>query len=170
MSRISGWCVAAALALTGGSAIAPATAANKTVNMKLTVLVNGAPPCTVTGATVAFGNVWTTKVGSVSYAKPISYTLSCNGRASDYLMLQIQGTSITVNGESVLKTSVAGLGIRIQKASDRTLVPVGSNNWLNFTYASTAGVPLEAELVKASGTTLVAQDFTAGATLVVDYQ
>lgn len=159
-------CCAAALALFLGSA----HGVSKTVNMKLIVLVNGAPPCTVTGGTVAFGDVLVSEVDGVNNVKPVNYSLNCSGRAIDYLKLQIQGTAMTVNGESVLKTSADGLGIRIQQASDQTLIPIGTNNWLGFTYSSTSGVPLEAVLVKASGTTLQAQDFSAAATLVVDYQ
>lgn len=170
MSRVSGRGIAAALALACASLVTQAGAVSKTVDMKLIVLVNGAPPCTITGATVSFGTVLTTGVGSEDYVQPIKYSLSCNGRASDYLKLQVQGTSMTLNGESVLKTNVSGLGIRIQQASDQTMVPIGSSSWLNFTYASTSGVALEAALVKASGTELKAQDFSAAATLVVDYQ
>lgn len=164
------WQVAAALTLFISGAMTPACAVNKTVNMKLIVLVNGAPPCTLTGGTVSFGDVLTTKVGSVDYIQPVNYALNCNGRVSDYLKLQIQGTSTTINGESVLQTNVAGLGIRIQQASNQKRVPIGSSEWLNFTWSSSSGIPLEAALVKASGTTLQAQDFSAGATLVVDYQ
>lgn len=174
MSSVSGWSIRrlwclAALAL-GIGAVAPLHATSKTVNMKLIVLVNAAPPCTITGGTVAFGNVLTTLVDGVNYVQPVSYTLNCSGRVSDYLKLQIQGTSLTVNGESVLKTSATGLGIRIRQAGNKTLVPIGSTQWQNFTYTSASGIALEAVLVKASGTTLKAQDFSASATLVVDYQ
>lgn len=156
------------LAVLGNNA--PAYAASKMVNMKLIVLVNGAPPCTVTGASVAFGSVETTKVDGVNYLKPVSYMLNCNGRVSDYLKMQIQGTSITVNGESVLKTNVTGLGIRLQQTSNNELVPIGTASWLNFTYGTTAGVALNAVPVKQSSSALKAQDFSAGATLVVSYQ
>lgn len=156
------------LAVLGNNA--PAYAASKTVNMKLIVLVNGAPPCTVTGATVAFGSVVTTEVDGVNYLKPVSYKLNCNGRVSDYLKMQIQGNSTTVNGELVLKTNVTGFGIRLQQASNNALVPVGTASWLNFTYGTTSGVAINAVPVKQSGSTLKAQEFSAGATLVVDYQ
>lgn len=166
MARIG----AAALTLFICAGIAPANAKSKTVNMKLIVLVNAAPPCTVTGGSVTFGDVLTTEVGKAEYIQPVKYSLNCNGRVSDYLKLQIQGAPVTINGESVLKTSASGLGIRIQTASDGTLVPLDNSNWMNFTYASTSGIPLEAALVKASGSELQAQEFSAAATLVVDYQ
>ncbi len=96
----------------------PLAAESKTVNMTLTIVVNAAPPCTVTGGEVEFGNVLTTKVDGVNYRQAVGYRLSCNGRVSDYLKLQIQGNAVTINGESVLQTDVDGLGIRLQTATD----------------------------------------------------
>ncbi len=50
--------------------------------------------------------------------------LNCDGRASDYLKLQIQ-TTTTISGEQVCKTFAQGLGIRIQQAGNKQLVPAG---------------------------------------------
>ena len=74
----------------------PLAAGSKTVNMTLTIVVNAAPPCTVTGGEVEFGNVLTTKVDGVNYRQAVGYRLSCNGRVSDYLKLQIQGNAVTI--------------------------------------------------------------------------
>ncbi|SUH39507.1 minor fimbrial subunit [Salmonella enterica subsp. enterica] len=74
----------------------PLAAESKTVNMTLTIVVNAAPPCTVTGGEVEFGNVLTTKVDGVNYRQAVGYRLSCNGRVSDYLKLQIQGNAVTI--------------------------------------------------------------------------
>lgn len=149
----------------------PAIAAtSKTVNMKLTVLINGVPPCTITGGTVEFGTMLLGKVDGSNYMQPVKYSLNCSGRVSDYLKLQIQGTSMTVNGETVLKTDKPSLGIRLQTADDKTLVPIGTSSWLNFQYTSSSGPSLQAVPVKVSGTTLTAGEFNAAATMVVDYQ
>ncbi|WP_337233032.1 fimbrial protein, partial [Vibrio cholerae] len=56
----------------------------------------------------------------------VGYRLSCNGRVSDYLKLQIQGNAVTINGESVLQTDVDGLGIRLQTATDGALISPGN--------------------------------------------
>ncbi len=81
--------------------------------------------------------------------KPVGYSLNCDGRASDYLKLQIQGTTTTtISGEQVLQTSVQGLGIRIQQAGNKQLVPVGITDWLNFTLSGSNGPELEAVPVK----------------------
>lgn len=145
-------------------------AANKTVNMKLTVVINAAPPCTVTGGTVEFGDVMTTNVDGTNYQQAVGYSLSCTGRISDFLKLQFQGTAITINGESVLQTDVPGLGIRLQNAADKSLITPGSATWLPFQYTGGDGPAIQAVPVKSNGVTLTGGAFNAGATLVVDYQ
>lgn len=143
----------------------------KTVNMTLHLIINQSPPCTVNGANIEFGNVLTSKVGDVSYTRPIEYSLSCNNAdPGDYLKLQIQGTASTINGEQVLQTSVPGLGIRLQQRENKALVPVGQTEWLNFTLGSNQGPALEAIPVKETTTLLSGGEFNASATLVVDYQ
>lgn len=63
-----------------------------------------------------------------------------------------------------------GLGIRIQQAGNKQLVPVGITDWLNFTLSGSNGPELEAVPVKEPTTQLAGGDFNASATLVVDYQ
>jgi len=150
--------------------VAPANAVNKTVNMKLVIAINVPMPCTVSGATIEFGNVQIQQIDGSNFTQPVDYGLNCSGRLSDYLKLQIQGTAVTINGESLLQTSVSGLGIRLQTKAGKSLVPIGSTDWMNFQYTGGSGPELEAVLVKNSGETLPAGEFSAAATLVVDYQ
>ncbi len=77
--------------LCGGFVTGTEAAGTKTVQLELHLVVTQPPPCTVGGASVEFGDVLTTKVGDVSQTKPVGYSLNCDGRASDYLKLQIQG-------------------------------------------------------------------------------
>lgn len=156
----------------GGGWLPHANAANsKTIDMTLTVLINGGPPCTITGGDVEFGNVTISKIDGSNYAQPINYSLNCGSRAADGLKLQIQGTATTINGESVLKTSVNGLGLQLKATSGGTLLTPGTSSWLNFQCkTTTCGPALQATPVKASGTTLAAGEFSASATLVVEYQ
>ena len=156
--------------LLSASLVLSAQAADKTVNMTLNIIVNGPPPCTITGGTVEFGTMLLSKVDGSNYKQPVSYSLDCSARVSDYLKLQIQGTALTVNGESVLATDTANLGIRLQQASDASLVPVGDSEWLRFQYTGSSGPVLEAVPVKVSGSTLTAGEFNAAATMVVEYQ
>lgn len=153
------------------SAAASLWAANKTVNLKLMIAINAPPPCTVNAPTVEFGTMMTTQVDGSSNVQLVAYNLVCSGGGSDYdyLKMQVQGPSMMVNGESVLKTDVDGLGIRLQTRADKTLLPVGTSDWWSFQADKTDPV-LEAVLVKPAGTTLTAGEFNAAATLVVDYQ
>ncbi|MEO3990393.1 fimbrial protein [Pseudocitrobacter cyperus] len=141
----------------------------KTVNLTLHILVDGPSPCSVIGGDIDFGDVATTGIDGGTYVQPINYSLSCGASISNALRLQIQGTAVEINGESVLSTDVPGLGIRLQTRSNQKLLKPGTTDWLNFLY--TDGEPaLEAVLVKNSSTTLAAGEFSARATLVVDYQ
>ena len=146
-----------------------AVAASKSVSMNLRVLVDAPPPCTVNGAAVEFGNVFINKIDGVSYNRPIDYSLVCNNLAMDDLRLQMQATTVVINGETVISTGIPGFGIRVQKSSDHSILDLTSGSWLPFNFSS--GIPaLEAVPVKQSGTTLAAAEFNASATIVVDYQ
>ncbi|EJF8467128.1 fimbrial protein [Escherichia coli] len=161
------WAVTGLLICCVGSGFA--VAASKSVSMNLRVLVDAPPPCTVNGAAVEFGNVFINKINGVDYKRPIDYSLVCNNLAMDDLRLQMQATTVVINGETVISTGIPGFGIRVQKSSDHTILDLTSGSWLPFNFSS--GVPvLEAVPVKQSGTTLAAAEFNASATIVVDYQ
>lgn len=135
-----------------------------TITVKVTVLTP--PPCTINDnrpIEVEFGDVMTTRVDGDSYRMPVNYTLGCTGASSNAMKLQVQGDGANFDG-SVLKTTKTGLGIKLQQGSNKLAI----NSWLNFTY------PNQPELwaipVKQSGATLTGGEFTAGATMKVDYQ
>lgn len=146
-----------------------AYAGSKTVNLTLRVLVDAPPPCTVDGAAVEFGNVVIKSIDGARYLKPIDYVMKCPSRFSDDLRMQVQGTTTTINGETVLSTGINGFGIRIQNVADHSLFTLGSSDWLLFNYGD--GIPqLEAVPVKENGVQLTPSEFSSSATLVVDYQ
>ncbi|WP_411749729.1 fimbrial protein [Serratia marcescens] len=133
------------------------------VNINVTVV---AVPCVINDdkpIEVDFGNVLTTRVDGVNYRMPVNYTLSCPGGEDKALKLQVQGAPAAFDGKS-LQTSVTALGIELQQGSHAISV----NDWVNFTY------PNKPELwvvpVKQPGATLPAGDFTAAASMKVDYQ
>lgn len=144
-------------------------ASSKYIDMALTIMMNIPIPCVITGDTVEFGNIVTTKVDGVHYTHDVSYALDCQTRINDYLKLQIQGETITINGEEVLKTNIDGFGLRLQTKADKSLIKPGTTDWTNFTYAN--GIPeLEVVPVKEESARLQAAEFNATATMVVDYQ
>lgn len=133
------------------------------VNIKVTVV---AVPCVINDdkpIEVDFGNVLTTKVDGQNYRMLVNYTLACASGENKALRLQVQGALAAFDGKS-LQTSVSGLGIELQQGSR----VISVNEEVNFTY------PNKPELwvvpVKQPGVTLPAGDFSATASMKVDYQ
>ena len=166
----------AALLLACGVTVFPAMAGGKIVNLTLRVLVDGPPPCSVKGSAVEFGNVIIKSIDGANYRQPVGYTLNCSNSVSDKLFsydtddlqMQLQATTTTINGETVLSTGISGFGIRIQNAADHSLVAVGNSSWLPFNINTQPD--FEAVPVKQSGVELMASEFNATMTMVVDYQ
>ncbi|MFK3843845.1 MULTISPECIES: fimbrial protein [Serratia] len=140
------------------------TQAVTTVTVKVTVM---APPSCIINderpIVVEFGEVMTTRVDGSNYRLPVTYTLDCKDAPSNAMKLQVQGAGADFDVE-VLQTNQAGLGIELQQGDSK--LPV--NSWLNFTYPNKP--ELWAVPVKQGGVTLTGGEFTAGATMKVDYQ
>ncbi|WP_261418353.1 fimbrial protein [Serratia proteamaculans] len=139
-------------------------APSATVTVKVTVVAP--PPCVINDdrpIEVAFGDVMTTRVDGDNYKMPVNYTLSCTGGTSNAMKLQVKGTGATFDA-TVLQTNQTGLGIELRQGSGKLAV----NSWLNFTYPNKP--ELWAVPVKKTGVTLTGGEFSAGATMAVDYQ
>ncbi|MCO7508689.1 fimbrial protein [Serratia fonticola] len=139
-------------------------AENILVTIKVTVLAP--PPCTINSnrpIEVIFGDVMTTRVDGNNYRMPVNYTLLCTDSAHNAVKLQIQGNGASFDS-TLLQTDKAGLGIELQQEGSKLAV----NNWVNFTYPNKP--VLWAVPVKQSGSTLTGGEFTASATMKVDYQ
>ncbi|MCW6015348.1 fimbrial protein [Serratia marcescens] len=139
-------------------------APSATVTVKVTVVAP--PPCVINDdrpVEVEFGDVMTTRVDGDNYKMPVNYTLSCTGGTSNAMKLQVKGNGAAFDA-TVLQTNKTGLGIELRQGDGKLAV----NSWLNFTY------PKKPELwavpVKQAGTTLTGGEFSAGATMAVDYQ
>ncbi|WP_262370366.1 fimbrial protein [Serratia marcescens] len=150
--------------LAGMLALGQLPAQATTVNVRVTVL---SPPCIINGGRpieVDFGDeVMTTRIDGANYRRAVSYTLTCSGQSSNGLKLQVQGAASGFDGQ-LLRTSKDGLGIALLNGGRRWPI----NQWLSFTYP--AAPTLEAVPVKSPTARLAAGEFTAGATMKVDYQ
>ncbi|WP_081001286.1 fimbrial protein [Pseudomonas chlororaphis] len=160
--RVSLWWVC----LLAGTLLAPppVQALNSTT-VTVRVMVLG-PPCTINNnqiIEVDFGEVITTRLDGSHYWQPINYNLNCAGANSNALRLQIRGEETTFF-KGGLQTDRSDLGIII--VSDGKLMPV--NNWLNFTYPTEPRI--HAVPIKKTSAVLSGGSFSAGATMVVDYQ
>lgn len=124
------------------------------------------PQCVVNGnqtIRVEFGNdLLTSKVDGNHYLRNVDYTLECKNSGQNAMKMKVVGNPAAFNG-SAIQSNKANLGIALR--ANGSPWPIGS--WLNFTYP--AKPVLQAVPVKGNGT-LSAGAFSAGATLMVDYQ
>ncbi|WP_253893527.1 fimbrial protein [Serratia marcescens] len=135
-----------------------------TVTVKVTVMAP--PPCVINGnrtIEVDFNEVVIAQIDGKNYRTPVRYSLSCSGQSKNAMKLQVQGTGAPFD-TSVLKTNKTGLGIQLQQGDSKLAL----NSWLNFTYPNAP--TLWVVPIKQSGAALSGGEFTAGATMKVDYQ
>ncbi|MGQ6230877.1 fimbrial protein [Serratia sp. IR-2025] len=135
-----------------------------TVTVKVTVVKP--PPCTINGdrtIDVNFGNVNTVDVDGKNYLTTVNYTLECGSGSSNAMKMAIMGAPTTFD-RSALQTNITDFGIAL-KANG---TPLTINNELSFTYPNKP--VLQAVPVKRNGATLKGGGFSAGATMMVNYQ
>jgi type 1 fimbria pilin len=161
-SRASGCCFAGALFSVLLTSV-PVSA--MPVNIRGTVILP--PPCTINNnqtIRVDFGDeVMTTRIDGVNYKQTIAYSLNCEIQKSNALKMSIQGNTAGF-GTGLLRTNKSDLGIALYYETQRLNI----NTWFNYTYPNQP--VLYAVPVKRSGATLTGGEFTASATLLIDYQ
>lgn len=145
-------------------AAAPAVA-NVPVNIRGTIILP--PPCIINNnqtIRVDFGDeVMTTRVDGANYKQAISYSLNCEIQKSNSLKMSIQGSPTSFNS-GLLGTNKNDLGIALYHETQQLNI----NTWFNYTYPNQP--VLYAVPVKRGGATLTGGEFTASATLLIDYQ
>ncbi len=133
----------------------------------VTVTVLAPLPCEINGSKpieVDFGDeVMTTRIDGNNYQERIDVPLSCNGQVHNAMRFQINGAPAGFDGR-LLQTSVNGLGIALLRDGAR----FAPNSWQNFTYPDLP--KLEAVPVRQSKATLPTGEFSAAATMRIDYQ
>lgn len=116
---------------------------------------------------VNFGNeLITTHIDGVNYTKNIEYTLDCSEAGSNALQMRIQGPAALFDGTVLATVERPELGIAINIGN---IGPLPVNTWFSLANASVKPT-LMAVPVKAPGSTLQPGSFSAGATLVLEYQ
>ncbi|MGL5388526.1 MAG: fimbrial protein [Enterobacterales bacterium] len=160
--RASGCCLAGALFSVLLTSV-PASA--MPVNVRGTIILP--PPCTINNnqtIRVDFGDeVMTTRIDGVNYKQTIVYSLDCDIQKSNDLKMSIQGGTAGF-GTGLLSTSKSDLGIALYYGTQQLNI----NTWFNYSYPNKP--VLYAVPVKRSGATLTGGEFTASATLLIDYQ
>jgi len=137
--------------------------ANVTVTVKGNII---APPsCVINSGGVSvtdFGRFNADEVDGFRHREEIPYTVTCQSPPSNLMKLRIDGTQSDFS--LALKTDKSNLAILLFR--DNTQLLLGQ--WTNFTWPVLP--KLYAVPFKKAGTTLTGGDFSASATLVVDYQ
>lgn len=143
--------------------LSPLAGAATTVTVKVRVV---AVPCIINDdrvIEVEFGDVMTTRIDGNSYRVPVNYSLSCPEVLSNAMKLRVWGNAAAFD-DTALQTDKVGLGIELRQVNGK----LAANRWLNFTYP--AKPELWAVPVRQGGTRLTGGEFTASATLQVEYQ
>lgn len=138
-----------------------------TATINVTVTIVAPPPCVINGDNlieVNFGNdVMTTRIDGSYKKMSVNYSVTCKGASSNAMKIQIQGTGAGFDSD-VLKTNKGNLGIALlRNGNDQPI-----NRWVKFTYPNLP--KFEAVPVKKSGVKLNGGAFSAGATMMVEYQ
>ncbi|MCO7511995.1 fimbrial protein [Serratia fonticola] len=136
------------------------------VTVTVSVIVVAPPPCVINGdqpIDVSFDEVVTTRVDGYNYMREVPYSVQCTGQLSNDMVIRIQGDGAGF-GTNVLGTNQANLGIALLNNGQ----PQPLNRAIKFTYPNTP--KLKVVPVKFPGSTLKAAEFSAGATMKVDYQ
>ncbi|CAI1175986.1 putative minor fimbrial subunit StfE [Serratia quinivorans] len=141
------------------------------ITVSITGTVLESAPCKINGGntiSVYFGeDLLTTRIDGVNYRKPVNYTLDCTNAGNRAIRMQIQGLSASFDNKMLATAERRDLGIALRLTARDAEWPI--NSWMQLDSSMTAPA-LQAVPVKALGSQLTAGRFSAGATLVVDYQ
>jgi len=135
-----------------------------TLTVKVTVFES---PCVINDnqpIKVEFYDVMTTRVDGRNYRTRVEYSLECPSYTPNPMKLQVVGFGASFDGAVLRTQQQDGLGIEFQQGT--TKLPI--NTWLNFTYPNKP--ELWAVPVKQRGVPLTGGEFTASATMKVEYQ
>ena len=123
------------------------------------------PPCVNNGNTILvdFGEVMSTRIDGQRYKQPVNYTAECTKMPTNAMTLAITGNTAGFDA-GLLQTEIAGLGVRMLYQG-RQLNP---GEKVKFTYPVFPA--LEAVPVRDMTAVLTGGDFSAVATLELDYQ
>ncbi|CAI1123967.1 putative minor fimbrial subunit StfE [Serratia quinivorans] len=138
------------------------------VNFNIQVIEG--PPCNINNGQaieVNFGDdLLITRIDGVNYSKTIDYTLDCREAGNNAIRMQIQGLVASFDGNVLATVERPELGVAIKLAN---AMPMPINGWLNLASSSTKPA-LTAVPVKAPNSVLQPGRFSAGATMLFEYQ
>ncbi|NMK48351.1 fimbrial protein [Achromobacter sp. Bel] len=162
-------CLTAILLMAPASlSLAQTAIANNHVRVEISGTIRAKIPCIINNnkpIDIPFGDVQISRIDGKQYKiTQIRYTLDCRRAQSYPLNMKISGEGASFNPKLLGIPSQSSLGIALRR--DTTLLAL--NDWFSLTAASPP--KLEAVLVAHSEGTITGGEFSASATMVVDYQ
>ncbi len=124
------------------------------------------PPCVINNGNtilVDFGEVMSTRIDGQRYKQPVNYTAECTKMPTNAMTLAITGNTAGFDA-GLLQTEIAGLGVRMLYQGRQ----LNLGEKVKFTYPVFPA--LEAVPVRDMTAVLTGGDFSAVATLELDYQ
>ncbi|WP_238387483.1 fimbrial protein [Serratia sp. P2ACOL2] len=129
-----------------------------------------APPCNINNGQVIevnFGDdLQTTRIDGENYRKNIDYVLDCREAGSNAIRMQIRGPAASFDNRMLATVERPELGISIKLAN---IMIFSVNDWLRMD-SSSIKPALTAAPAKAPNSELQPGNFSAGATMVFEYQ
>ncbi|WP_193016285.1 fimbrial protein [Proteus sp. FME41] len=168
MTTFTGVLSSAAVASTSSSTVSPmaAGASPGMVPVYISGYVIAPPPCVINNGQmveVNFGEVMSTRIDGTNYKQPITYNVECKKMPTNAMKISVVGGSAGFDNNA-LKTNITGLGVHI--LYQNKMLRLGQT--VNFTYPDIPA--LEAIPVRDYSATLTGGDFSAIATLRIEYQ
>ncbi|MDL5167557.1 fimbrial protein [Proteus faecis] len=168
MTTFTGVLSSTAVANTSSSMFAPkaVSVSPGMVPVNITGYVIAPPPCVINNGQmveVNFGEIMSTRIDGSNYKQPVVYKVECTKMPTNMMKISVGGNS-TGFDSNALRTNITGLGVRILY-QNKTL-RLGQT--INFTYPNAP--TLEAIPVRDYSAKLTGGDFSATATLRVEYQ
>lgn len=124
------------------------------------------PPCVINNGNtilVDFGEVMSTRIDGQRYKQPVNYTAECTKMPTNAMTLAITGNTAGFDA-GLLQTEITGLGVRMLYQGRQ----LNLGEKVKFTYPVFPA--LEAVPVRDMTAVLTGGDFSAVATLELDYQ
>jgi type 1 fimbria pilin len=141
------------------------TNASAIINISGTILA--APSCVLNenrDITVSFGrNISSSLINGSNYLRNIDYSLECKNNSSNSMKMMLVGSGVSFNSRA-LSTTKSDLAISLIVNGQQQDI----NSWIYFSYPIKP--VLQAVLIKRTDVQITAGDFSASATLSVEYQ
>ncbi|WP_315139365.1 fimbrial protein [Achromobacter marplatensis] len=161
-------CLAVTLVLAPASrSLAQSDSSKKQIRIDISGTIRAKVPCIINDnqpISIPFGDVQITRIDGQYKMTVIPYTLDCKRAGSYALKMKISGDSADFNTNLLSIPTQSSLGIALKRGTTN----IALNDWFSLNPASPP--TLQAVLVAHGTGEITGGEFSASATMVVDYQ